>query len=407
MNTPSNARAKKPANPADEILLKNPHLQAAKAKVQELMRQTLEDALEGELDNFLGYGKHERTTSTNARNGYGTKTVHAGSGDIELKMPRDRQSDFQPQIVKKRQRVLEDFSHKVIALYSKGMTVRDIQEILEDIYGTRISPSLISSITDRVMPSIEQWQSRPLESVYAVCWLDCLFYRVRHESRVINKAVYVMIGLTCKGHKDILGFWISEKESSGFWLGILNDIKSRGVNDVLIFSTDGITGIEDAIKSVYPKSDYQRCVVHQIRNTLKYVNWRDKKELAKDLKSIYGSATIKQAETAMNDFEIKWQDKYPYAVKSWRTNWNTLTTYFNYPVEIRKIIYTTNIIESVNSKLRKIASTRRVFPTDEALLKVLYMAAQHIERKWTVPMHNWGTIYAQFMLLFEDRVPKL
>lgn len=380
-----------------------------KTQLRELVKQTLQEAYEAEIEEFVGYPrrkppKGKDSKSSNTRNGYGKKRVKSDSGEVELEVPRDRNSEFEPQIVKKRQSVLDDLEDKIVALYSKGMTTRDIQEIMEDMYGVELSPSLISRLTDRMLPRLEEWQSRPLKEVYAVLWLDCIFYKVREEGKVINKAIYVVIGLGIDGRKEILGFWISAKESSGYWLGVLNDLKSRGVRDVFIFSVDGLRGLEEAIRASYPDSDIQRCVIHQIRNSLRYVSWKEKRELSKDLKEVYRASTIEEASGAMEGFEEKWGNKYPHIIKSWRENWESLMTYFRYPVEIRKLVYTTNLIESVNSKFRKVTDAKRVFPSDNSVLKALFMAARDLERKWTRPIVNWSVIYAQLCILFEDRM---
>ena len=380
-----------------------------KTQLRELVIQTLQEAYEAEIEEFVGYPKRKPpkgkdSKSSNTRNGYGKKRVKSDSGEVELEVPRDRNSEFEPQIVKKRQSVLDDLEDKIVALYSKGMTTRDIQEIMEDMYGVELSPSLISRLTDRMLPRLEEWQSRPLKEVYAVLWLDCIFYKVREEGKVINKAIYVVIGLGIDGRKEILGFWISAKESSGYWLGVLNDLKSRGVRDVFIFSVDGLRGLEEAIRASYPDSDIQRCVIHQIRNSLRYVSWKEKRELSKDLKEVYRASTIEEASGAMEGFEEKWGNKYPHIIKSWRENWESLMTYFRYPVEIRKLVYTTNLIESVNSKFRKVTDAKRVFPSDNSVLKALFMAARDLERKWTRPIVNWSVIYAQLCILFEDRM---
>lgn len=383
---------------------KAPRPEDVRARIKQLVQQTLQEALEAELEDFLGYPKNGKSPSDNNRNGHGEKTVSTDMGDIDLKVPRDRKSDFEPQLIRKRQTVLDDLEDKIVALYAKGMTTRDIQDILGDMYGAAISPSLISRLTDRVLPRLEEWQNRPLKSIYALIWFDCIFYAVRDEGRVQQKAIYVVIGLGPDGRKELLGFWIDKTESKGFWLGVLNDLKARGVRDVLIFSVDGLTGIEDAIRAAYPKADVQRCIVHQIRNSLRYVSWKDRKELVKDLKTIYGASTLQEAEAQMQRFEERWLRQYPHVVKSWRTNWSTLTTFFRYPVEIRKVMYTTNIIESVNSKFRKVTDARRVFPSDDAVLKSLYMAALELEKKWSKPIRDWAIIYAQLVVLFEDRL---
>jgi len=384
---------------------KAPRPEEVRARIKQLIQQTMQEALEGELDDFLGYPKHGKAPSNNTRNGHSEKTVQTDTGPIDLKVPRDRDSEFEPQLVKKRQTVLDDLEDKIVALYAKGMTTRDIQEILGDMYGTALSSSLISRITDRVLPRLEEWQNRPLNGIYPIIWFDCIFYAVRDEGKVQQKAIYVVIGLRLDGRKELLGFWVDKTESKGFWLGVLNDLKSRGLRDVFIFSVDGLTGIQDAIRAAYPKADVQRCVVHQIRNSLKYVSWKDRKELAQDLKTVYGAKTLQEAESQMARFEERWLKQYPHVAKSWRTNWDTLTTFFRYPVEIRKVMYTTNIIESVNSKFRKVTDARRVFPSDEAVLKSLYMAAVDLEKKWTKPIKDWPVIYSQLGILFEDRLP--
>ena len=272
------------------------------------------------------------------------------------------------------------------------------------MYGMEISASLISRLTDRILPRLEEWQKRPLQAVYSAIWFDCIFYSVREEGRVQKKAIYVVIGLGLDGRRELLGFWIERTESKGLWLGVLNDLKSRGVRDVFIFSVDGLSGIEDAIGACYPRADVQRCVVHQIRNSLRYVSWKERKELARDLKLVYGASTVDEASLQMDRFEEKWSGRYPHVVKSWRVNWASLTRYFDYPVEIRRMLYTTNIVESVNSKFRKATGSRRVFPSDESVLKCLYMAALELERKWSRPLRDWASIYSQLAILFENRI---
>jgi len=375
-----------------------------RAKIKRLVQQTLQEALEGELEEFIGYPKHQSSTSDNSRNGHSIKTVQTNSGPMEIEVPRDRKSDFQPKLIRKRQTVLDDVEDKIVAMYAKGMTTRDIQEILGEMYGMEISPSLISRLTDRVLPRLEEWQNRPLQERYVIVWFDCIFYKVRHEGKVENKAIYVLIGLGLDGKKELLGFWINKTESSSYWLGVFNELKGRGLKDVFIFSVDGLSGIEKAINAAYPESDVQRCIVHQIRNCLKYVSWKERKTLAADMKTVYAASTEKEAKDQMDRFEQKWQNTYPHVIKSWRTNWDSLTAFFRYPVEIRKIMYTTNIIESVNSKFRKATSARRLFPTDDAILKSLFMAAMELEKKWTMSMRGWPKIYSQIAILFEDRI---
>lgn len=383
---------------------KAPTPEEVKARIKGLVQQTLQEALEAELEDFLGYPKHGKSITENTRNGHSEKTVRTDSGELSVKVPRDRQSEFEPQLIRKRQTMVDDLEDKIVAMYAKGMTTRDIQDILGDMYGMEISSSLISRLTDRVLPRLEEWQNRPLKPVYPLLWFDCIFYAVRDEGRVQQKAIYVVIGLGLDGRKELLGFWIDRTESKGFWLGVLNDLKSRGVHDVFIFSVDGLTGIQDAIKAAYPRTEVQRCVVHQIRASLKYVSWKDRKELARDLKLVYGAKTLDEANAQMGRFEEKWLRTYPHVIKSWRTNWEALTAFFSYPVEIRRVMYTTNIIESVNSKFRKVTDARRVFPTDESVLKCLYMAALELEKKWSKPINDWPKIYAQLSIMFENRL---
>jgi putative transposase len=383
---------------------KAPTPEAVKARIKQLVQQTLQEALEAEMEDFLGYPRNGRSPNEDTRNGYAEKTVRTDAGEMDLRVPRDRTSDFEPKLVRKRQTMIDDLEDKVVAMYSKGMTTRDIQDILGDMYGMEISPSLISRLTDRVLPRLEEWRNRPLKPVYALVWFDCIFYAIRDEGKVQQKAVYVVIGLGLDGRKELLGFWVDRTESKGFWLGVLNDLKARELRDVFIFSVDGLTGIEDAIRAAFPKADVQHCVLHQIRNGLRYVSWKNKKEFARDMKLIYGASTLSEANSQMDRFQERWQKEYPHVIRSWRAHWDTLTTFFRYPVEIRKVMYTTNVIESVNSKFRKATDARRVYPSDEAVLKSLYMAALDLEKKWTKPIGNWPIIYSQLVILFEDRL---
>jgi len=376
-----------------------------KQKIRDLIQQTLQEALEAELEEFLGYSKYERSENDNYRNGYIPKTVKTDLGEVEIRTPRDRKGEFEPKAVPKRKTMIDDLQQKIIALYAKGMSTRDIQELLSDMYGMDISPSLISKITDRLLPKIEEWQNRPLDRIYPVIYTDSIFYKVRQDGKVVQKAVNVVIGINKDGYKELLGFWLSETESASYWLKVLNDLKSRGVEDVLIFSVDGLAGISKAINNVYPQADIQRCIVHQVRNSLKYVPWKDRKQVANDLKQVYQARALEEAKIRLDEFEEKWSDKYPHIARSWRTNWDELMTYFDYPVEIRKLLYTTNIIESVNSKLRKATEGKRVFPSDESLLKSLYIVAVELDKKWSKrPITGWGRIYGQLSILFEGRI---
>ena len=376
-----------------------------KQKIKSLIQQTLQEALETELEEFLGYSKYERTGKDNYRNGYIPKTVKTDVGEVEIKTPRDRKGEFDPKTVPKRKTMIDDLQHKIVALYAKGMSTRDIQELLSDMYGMDISPSLISKITDRLLPRIDEWQNRPLDRIYPVIYIDSIFYKIRQDGKVTQKAVNVVIGINKDGYKELLGFWLSETESASYWLKVLNDLKNRGIEDILIFSVDGLAGISKAIKNVYPKADVQRCIVHQVRNSLKYVPWKERKSVAGDLKLIYQASTIEEAKMRLDEFEEKWSEKYPHIGRSWRANWDELMTYFDYPVEIRKLLYTTNIIESVNSKIRKATDGKRVFPSDDSLLKSLYIVAVELDRKWSKkPISGWGRIYGQLSILFEDRI---
>ncbi len=378
---------------------------AIQEDLKKMLQQTLKEALEAELEEFLGYSKYQRKNTDNYRNGSTSKTLKTSLGEVNIETPRDRKGQFEPQIVKKRQTVLRDFEDKVIALYSKGMSVRDIQEILYDIYGVEVSPSLISRITERIAPRIEEWHSRPLESVYVILFIDCIFYKIRDNGSVKNKAIYVIVGINKEGKKELLGFWTGETESSSFWFNVLNELKSRGVKDVLLFSVDGLAGLSKAIKGVFPKTKIQRCIVHQIRNSLRYVSWKEKGKVASALKEIYQAPTLEMAELKLEELEREWKGKYPHVVRSWKKNWEELMTYFEYPYEMRKIIYTTNIIESVHSKFRKVTGGKRVYPNENAVLKSLYLIALEIEKKWSkVPIKNWGIIYGQLSELFGERL---
>ncbi len=365
-----------------------------KQKIRDLIQQTFQEALEAELVEFLGYYKYERSENDNYRNGYIPKTVKTDIGEVEIKTPRDRKGEFEPKAVPKRKTMIDDLESKIVALYAKEMSTRDIQELLSDIYGMDISPSLISKITDRLLPKIEEWQNRPSDSVYPVIYTDSTFYKVRQEGKVAQKAVNVVIGINKDGYKELLGFWLSETENASYWLKVLNDLKSKGVEDVLIFSVDGLACISKAINNVYPQADTQRCIVHHVRNPLKYVPWKERKQVTNDLKLIYQAYTIEEAKIRLDEFEDKWTDKYLHIGRSWKENWDELMTYFDYPVEIRKLLYTSNIIESVNSNLRKAIDGKRVFPSDESLLKSLYIVAVELEKKWSKkPITGWGRIY--------------
>jgi len=373
----------------------------------QLTKALVERCLEAEMDDHLGYEKNERTGrgGENRRNGYTKKTVITDQGDVTLGVPRDRNGDFEPQIVQKRQTRLEGFDEKVLALYARGMTVRDIQSQLKDIYGTEVSPALISNVTDAVMDEARAWQTRPLENVYPIVFFDALVVKVRENQRVINKSVYLALAVNTSGQKELLGIWISQNEGAKFWLGILTELKTRGVQDIFIACVDGLTGMDEAIQTAFPKTWVQLCIVHMVRNSLKFVSYKHRKEMAGDLKAIYRAVTEDEAASALEALAEKWDGRYPTVSKSWRRHWAKIIPMFAFPDDIRKVIYTTNAVESVNMTLRKASRNHRIFPNDEAVIKVMYLAGQLISRKWTMPLRDWGAAMNQFAILFEGRVP--
>ncbi|NOY49396.1 MAG: IS256 family transposase [Chlorobi bacterium] len=376
--------------------------------VDELYKRGVETLLEGELEAHLGYAKNQRRADDgNARNGYGSKAIKTEHGNIEINVPRDRDASFEPRVVPKRSRMSLGIENLVVSLYAKGMSNSDIEEQLREIYGFRISTSVISTITDKINADVLAWQNRPLDPTYLIVWLDGIVFKVRDSSRVINKTIYLAVGLRTDGKKEVLGLWLGKNESSAFWMSVMTDIRARGVEDILITVTDNLNGFTKTIQSVFPDANKQICVVHQIRNATKYVVWKDKKDFAGDMKNIYNAPTIEAAEAALKDFDEKWTGKYAYAVKSWYKNWEELTVFFDFPPEIRKIIYTTNIIENLNGKIRKYTKSKGSFPTDEAVKKSVYLAIlaiREVTKKWTQPIRNWGVILNQFIVIFGDRV---
>ncbi len=372
----------------------------------ELFKEGINEMLKAEMTDHLGYEKHskEGDNSGNSRNGDYTKTLKTNLGEITVNVPRDRNGEFDPKVVPKHEsRLSDEIAEVIIGLYSRGMSTTDIQEQIEQIYGVRVDSTSVSIITNSMMESIKEWQNRPLEEVYFVVWMDGISIKIRHNGKVVNKTVYLVIGLTQEGKKQVLGMWISETESASFWMTVLTDLKARGVKDILIASTDNLSGFTEAIKGVFPLADTQLCIVHQVRNSLRYVVWKDKKEFAADMKEIYHAATLQAAEQALENFEKKWNHKYTYAVRSWRNNWVELTQFFDYPLEIRKIVYTTNVIESLNRGIRKYTKTKSVFPHDQAALKAVYLAIANVEKKWTFPVRDWGSILNQLIIKFGDR----
>ena len=372
---------------------------------QELYKQGVEALLKAEIDEHLGYPKHDPSgkNSGNSRNGFSKKTLKTNLGEVPLDIPRDRNATFDPIVIPKHDRMSSKIEHAIITMYSRGMTTRDIEATIKDIYGVEVSEGSISNITSTILEDIKEWQQRLLDPVYFIVWMDGIVFKVRQNGRVQAKTIYLMIGLKQTGRKEVLGMWISETESASFWLNVLTDIKSRGVKDILIASTDNLAGIRQAIKSAFPNTITQLCVVHQIRNSCKYVVWKDRKVFMADLKFVYGAINRDMAYEALDDFAKKWGSKYAYALKSWRDNWDELTAYFDYPQEIRRIMYTTNAIESLNSTIRKYTKTKTVFPDDQAVLKAVYLAVANVEKKWTFPVRDWGCVINQLIIKFGDR----
>lgn len=376
------------------------------SSLKELFKDVLQEALEAELDETLGYGKHEVSGKTNSRNGYSKKTIKTELGEIPLNIPRDRNGEFEPQIVPKHQRNINGIEDKVLSLYSKGMTTRDISEQIKELYDVEISAETVSNITNRILPLVSEWQNRPLEKTYSFIFMDAIHYKVREDKRVVVKAAYVVIGVDLDGNKEVLGIWIGANESSKFWLSVLNDLKNRGVQDVLIFCVDGLNGFKEAIGATFPFAKIQRCIIHQIRSSMKYVPYKDKKAFVTDLKTIYTAVTESEAMENLIDVKEKWVNKYPNAIKSWEDNWDNLSTFFEFSPHIRKIIYTTNVIESLNSQFRKVTKTKLIFPTDESLLKMLYLATERVHAKWTRSYSNWDLVINELKIIFSDTFSK-
>jgi putative transposase len=374
--------------------------------LKELFAETLQEMLEGELDTHLGYDKHDTKNkqTSNSRNGKSKKTVVSEYGEQEIEIPRDRQGEFNPIVVKKHQSNVTGIEDQIIALYAKGVSTRDIQDHLDHLYGIEVSPTMISNVTNKIVPLIKEWQNRPLQSVYAVVFLDAIHFKVKQDGQIVNKAAYMVIGIDLDGCKDVLGMWIGENESSKFWLNVLNDLKNRGVQDILITCVDNLTGFSQAISACYPQTEIQKCIIHQIRNSVRFVSYKDLKKVTTDLKPIYKAVTEEAALLELDRFEEAWGGKYPLIIRSWRNNWDELATFFKYSPEIRKLIYTTNMIESYHRQLRKVTKGKSIFPTDEALLKMLYLATMDVTRKWTGRVQNWGQMLLQLSVFFPDRI---
>ena len=377
--------------------------------VQRLIKDVLENILEVEMGEHLGRDKYDRQTDIdqddrNYRNGYSKKTLRSSFGDVDLDVPRDRKAEFEPQIIKKYETVCNELDKKIISLYAKGMSTRDIQAEVEDLYGITLSPSMISKITDKVIATATEWQNRMLDEIYPIVYLDAMYFKVRSNGKIVNKAVYICLGYTLEGYKDILGIWVDEAEGAKFWLSVCNDLKNRGVKKILIACMDGLKGLPQAIKTVFPTVDIQTCIVHQIRNSIKYIASKDKKAFMKDLKEVYKAPTEDLALAQLDNLKEKWGSNYGMVIDSWYNNWNNLDTFFKFSPQIRKLIYTTNVLEGFNRQVRKFTKVRTIFPTDESLNKCVYLATMEIMEKWTQPIHNWGTTLAELSLYFEEQL---
>lgn len=371
---------------------------------QMLTKVTVEAALNGELAAHLGYDKHQKSGQTNSRNGYSSKTLKTEDGAIELRTPRDRDGSFEPQLVKKHQTRFTSMDDKILSLYAKGLTTREIVATFKEMYGAEVSATLISTVTDAVIEQVVEWQSRPLDAVYPIVYLDCIVIKIRQDKQVINKSIYLALGVTLEGQKELLGLWISENEGAKFWLSVLTELQNRGVRDILIACVDGLKGFPEAIAAVYPQTQIQLCIVHMIRNSVKYVPWKDYKAVTADLKRIYQSITEEEALLALSQFGERWDEKYPQISRCWQTHWHHVRTLFQYPSDIRRAIYTTNAIESLNSVIRQAIKKRKLFPTDDSAKKVIFLAIQDAAKKWTMPIRNWKAALNHFMIVFDSRL---
>lgn len=371
-----------------------------------LFKGAIEEILEAEMDEHLGYDKHSVAgdLTGNSRNGYNKKTIQTQMGKSEIKVPRDRNGEFEPQIIEKYQNKSDGLETKIIAMYAKGMSTRDIEDHLRDIYGIDASPALISKITDKVLPTVMEWQSRPLENVYPIVFLDGIVYKVKKDAKVVNKCFYTVLGVNMEGHKEILGMWLTENESASFWASVCNELRNRGVEDILIACRDNLSGFSQAIEATFPKTEQQLCIIHQIRNSTKYVSYKDLKAVMADLKAIYQAPSEEDALYHLEEFKENWNKKYPQIAKSWEDNWAALSAYFKYPAEVRRLIYTTNAVEGFHRMLRKYTKTKTVFPSDDSLRKSIFLSIQEISKKWSMPIRDWGIIMGQLSIFFEERL---
>ena len=374
--------------------------------LKDLLGGTIKEMMESEMDEHLGYEKSQRSDNPDSRNGYKSKQVNSRYGSMEIQVPQDRDASFEPKIVKKRQKDISEIDQKIIAMYAKGMTTRQISETLMDIYGFEASEGFISDVTDKILPDIEDWQNRPLSNIYPILFIDAIHYSVRDNGVIRKLAAYIILGINGDGKKEVLSIHVGENESAKYWLSILNELKNRGVQDILILCADGLTGIKEAIAAAFPKTEYQRCIVHQVRNTLKYVSEKDRKAFAVDLKTIYHASSEEKGQEALERINQKWAPKYPGAVRSWAKNWDALSPIFKFSPDVRKVIYTTNAIESLNATYRKLNRQRSVFPSDTALQKALYLATFEATKKWRLPLRNWGLVYGELSMMYEGRLPE-
>ena len=373
--------------------------------LKDLLGGTIKEMMEAEMDDHLGYTKSQRSDSDDYRNGYKSKRINSSYGSMDIQVPQDRKSTLEPQVVKKRQKDISEIDQKIISMYAKGMTTRQISDTLQDIYGFDASEGFISDVTDKILPQIEDWQKRPLAEVYPVLYIDAIHYSVRDNGVIRKLAAYVILGINLDGQKEVLTIQVGDNESSKYWLSVLNELKNRGVKDILVICADGLTGIKEAITAAYPKTEYQRCIVHQVRNTLKYVADKERKPFAADLKTIYQAPSEEAALEELEKVTEKWTEKYPNSMKGWNQNWDAISPIFKFSIEVRKVIYTTNAIESLNSTYRKLNRQRSVFPSDTALLKALYLATFEATKKWTMPLRNWGQVYGELSIMYEGRLP--
>lgn len=378
-----------------------------KSIMRDMMSVLLEGALDGELDEALGYSKYDykNKDTGNSRNGHSQKTMHTSYGDVDINIPRDRAGEFEPQLIKKYQNTIsQDMEEQIISMYAKGMTTSDIEAHMQDLYGLSVSDSTISRITDKILPMVHEWQERPLDDIYAVIFMDAIHYHVRSEGRIIKKAVYIVIGINMEGRKDVLGMYVGENESAKYWMSVINGLKNRGIKDILIACVDGLNGFPQAIEAAFPDTEIQQCIIHQIRNSTRYVSYKDIKNVMADLKLVYSAVDEEHAAAALDMFGEKWDNKYPKIYKSWHDKWPLLSTYFKYPEAVRRLIYTTNAIEGFNRQLRKVTKAKTIFPSDDSLLKILYLAMTDITKKWTGRRQDWSQIRAQLEIYFEDRI---